>query len=219
MESWQPAARGVERMSSNPEKCGRAGGWEERPRGGHGEELGKGGREEGGAGGGPGAACGPQLGPHLGQVLPGLGSSSPSSKNSRGCRLPAGTISPSITHPSTPTVPSATSPSPPVPFVPVPCPRCHPGEPPVPVLAASPGQGTPQWPQWDQVLCPSPAPGAHGVQVARSAALLLISHFSRVCCRGCFRIKGLHPKRFPPPLVPPFVASTGPEQPPRHGAS
>lgn len=33
MESWQPAVRGVERMSSNPEKCGRAGGWEERPRG------------------------------------------------------------------------------------------------------------------------------------------------------------------------------------------
>lgn len=36
MESWQSAERGVERMSSNPEKCGRAGGWEEweeRPRG------------------------------------------------------------------------------------------------------------------------------------------------------------------------------------------
>lgn len=36
MENWQAAERGVERMSSNPEKCGRAGGreeWEERPRG------------------------------------------------------------------------------------------------------------------------------------------------------------------------------------------
>lgn len=47
MESWQPAERGVERMSSNPEKCSRAGGWEERPRGGHGEVLGNEGREEG----------------------------------------------------------------------------------------------------------------------------------------------------------------------------
>lgn len=134
MESWQSAERGVERMSSNPEKCGRAGGWEEweeRPRGatvrrweterGWKEEEGR--VEGGGAGRGPGTACLPLSGPLLGKVVPGLGGTSCSSECSRGypsaicfwvatgssaiCPLVA--IGPDAIHPSVATSPSTAS--------------------------------------------------------------------------------------------------------------
>lgn len=77
METWQREERGVERMSSNPEKCGRVGGWEERPRGGHGEALGNDGRKEGGGAAGARAARDPRCGPYLRQAVPGLGAAAP----------------------------------------------------------------------------------------------------------------------------------------------
>lgn len=78
-------------MSSNPEKCGRAGGWEEweeRPRGATVRrwETERGWEEEGGwmeevLAGSQGL---PVLGPLLGKVVPGLGGTSCSSERSRG---------------------------------------------------------------------------------------------------------------------------------------
>lgn len=191
----------------------------EAKRGGHGEELGKGGREEGGAGGGPGAACGPQPNPHLGQVLPGLGSSSPSSKNSRGCHLPAGAIGPSVTHPSTPTVPSATSPGAVCPRAMLPVPprgaprpsaRClpEPGDPTVATVGPGPVPVPSPWgtrgARWlaQQPSCSSPtSPGSSSRDVLGSRActqsilppprcLRLLPARGRSSLPGTGRVKG-----------------------------
>lgn len=56
MENWQRAVRGVERMSSNPEKCGRAGGGGEAG-GAAARSWEPGGREEGAGDGGGAAGC------------------------------------------------------------------------------------------------------------------------------------------------------------------
>lgn len=106
MESWQPAERGVERMSSNPEKCGRAGGWEERPGGlrrGTGKRRKEGKRRRWW---GPGAACGPSWARTWGRWC--RGSVAPAPKASALGAVPV----PSL-HPWLAIGPAAISPSPP----------------------------------------------------------------------------------------------------------
>lgn len=167
-------------MSSNPEKCGRAGGWEERPRGGGGTSRSwerEGGRKEALAGG-QGLPAAPSWAPTWARYCQGSAAPAPPARTlGAATSLPAGPA-PSVPVPPIPAWPLSPVPPPPASAAP----RCHlsprhaPGATPesrpsqrTPLCSLPPRAGGPRWlvagtwPRWDQVLCRSPAPGAHGV--------------------------------------------------------